>query len=208
MQIYNTAYPFCYCNQHNAGGKVMFWFDNDKTWGSKINLCKEYIPYAGDLGVKETFSISFKAKIIDRVQLNHTALWFHAWKWVRQSNCSLLQFIFSFISLWWIRISWSRGSLQSLSSQSTYINMTSAPWRPSSLLLKFSASQVLFHPGLKSVYSLVIYWFWSNHNSQQKTFPSLLNAMVSIPHLNYLLTWIVPLEAIGTTRFTKVILTR
>lgn len=62
MQIYSTAYPCCYCNQHNAGGKETFCFDNDKTLGSKINLCKEYIPYAGDLEVTETFSISFKTK--------------------------------------------------------------------------------------------------------------------------------------------------
>lgn len=102
--------------------------------------------------------------------------------------------IFSSISLWWIRISRARGTLQRVTSQSTCINTTEVPWRPSSLLLKISARQILLHPGLKSIYSLIISWFQPNHNIQHKIFPFLLNAMVSIPHLNYLLTWVVPLR--------------
>lgn len=148
-----------------------------------------------------------KQKILERLQLNHAALWFHVWKWVSQSNYSSLQFIFSSISLWWIRISRARRSLQRLTSQSPCINMTKAPWRPSSLLLTFSARQILLPSWIEvSIFPCNIS---IPTKSQYPTENSSISSKCHSLHPTYELFTHVdcPLEAIGTTWFTKVTLT-
>lgn len=172
MQIYSAGDPCWYWNQHKDSrrhsGLVITKFDDLKL------ICAKSISHMQVISESRICLICFKNKF-ETIWLNHIALWFHSWKWESQSNCSLLQFIFSSISPWRIRISRVRGSLQRLSNQSICIHYDL------STLKNFKPTVKIFCKGdTTPSWNKVphnTFFSQSNHNIKQKTFLSLLNAM-------------------------------